>query len=324
MATQNAVWAISRAVESGSDNAHCLRARSFSAPLQARPQIGYKTIEYDQTRTPSVRRSLRLSSRIAQDGGSSNVALRQRKQALIFIMQTDSKQLKLPDRLEITLCEAVTAFVFGKANDVVEEMVNGETETEEHSAKVKILTRKLQSAAYAGRIKFRALKNGDNHADGHKDIDHLYFSEERGFRWDRDEIWVRDVSPERPEFKPQRAFRMDWHDVHLDRKDLEALLRGMGVSVIQGFDTDAPGKRKTLKTGMPGRPTSKHLVLEMARRRLEGGDYPPTLAAFSRELADALPLDEPDAAPMTAKTVSNAIRKVWHARQKSARPAGSS
>jgi hypothetical protein len=240
------------------------------------------------------------------------------------MQETDSKQLKLPDRQEITLCEAVTGFVFGKANDYVEEMLNGVTETEEHRAKVKILTRKLHSAAYAGRIKFRALKNGDNHADGHKDIHRLYFSEERGFRWDRDEIWVRDVSPERPKFKPERAFRMDWHDVHLDREDFEALLRSMGVTVMQGLDTDAPGKRKTLKTGMPGRPTSKHLVLEMARRRFEGGNLPSSLIALSRELAEALRSEEPQAAPMTPKTISNAIRKLWHAAQKSAKPAGSS
>jgi hypothetical protein len=240
------------------------------------------------------------------------------------MQETDSKQLKLPDRQEITLCEAVTAFVFGKANSYVEEMLNGETETEEHSVKVKILTRKLQSAAYAGRIKFRALKNGDNHADGHKDIHRLYFSEERGFRWDRDEIWVGDVSPERPKFVTQRAFRMDWRDVHLDREDFEALLRSMGVTVMQGLDTDAPGKRKTLKTGMPGRPTSKHLVLEMARRRLEGGNLPSSLIAFSQELAEALPIEHQGVPPVTAKTVSNAIRKVWHAREKPPKSADSS
>jgi hypothetical protein len=240
------------------------------------------------------------------------------------MQETDSKRLKLPDRREITLCEAVTAFVFGKANNVVEEMVNGETETEEHSAKARILIEKLHSAAYAGRIKFRGLKNGENHADGHKDIDHLYFSEERGLRWDLDEIWVRDVSPQHPKFVPQRAFRMDWYDVHLDREGFEVLLRGIGVSVIQGFDTQAPGKRKTLNSGMPGRPTSKHLVLAMAKRRLEQGNLPSSLTALSQELAEALRREEPEAAPATPKTIRNAIRKLWHAHQKPSKPTGSS
>jgi hypothetical protein len=234
------------------------------------------------------------------------------------------KQLKLPDRKEITLCEAVTAFVFGKANDMVQEMLYGETGNEEKSAKAKDLIERLHSAAYAGRIKFRALKNGDNHADGHKDIDHLYFSEERGFRWDLDEIWVRDLSPERPKFKPHRAFRMDWHDVHLDREDFEALLRDMGISVLQSLDAVAPGKLKTFKTGGPGRPTSKHFVLGKARCRLDAGDYPSKLSVFSRELADALRNEEPDAAPMTAKTVANAIRQLWNEHQKLPKPAGSS
>ena len=234
------------------------------------------------------------------------------------------KQLKLPDRKEITLCEAVTAFVFGKANNFLEEMLNGETETEEQNAKAKDLIERLHQAAYAGRIKFRALKNGDNHADGHKDIDRLYFSEERGFRWELDEIWVRDLSPRHPKFKSQPPFTMDWRDVHLDREDFEALLRDMGVSVVQSLDAVAPGKRKTLTTGMPGRPTSKHLVLEIARRRFDAGNLPSSLAAFSRELADALRNEEPDAAPMKAKTVCNAIRKLWHEHQKPPKPAGSS
>ena len=40
------------------------------------------------------------------------------KRLLVFMIQeTDSKQLKLPDRKEITLCEAVTAFIHGEASD---------------------------------------------------------------------------------------------------------------------------------------------------------------------------------------------------------------
>ena len=77
-----------------------------------------------------------------------------------MIREADSKQIKLPDRKEITLCEAVTAFVYGKASDVVQLMLYGEAETEAHSASAKGLIERLHSAAYAGRIKFRALKNG--------------------------------------------------------------------------------------------------------------------------------------------------------------------
>ena len=234
------------------------------------------------------------------------------------------KQLKLPDRREITLCEAVTVVVCGKASDALQYMLHEAGTTEEQNAKAKDLIERLHQAAYAGRIKFRALKNGDNHADGHKDIDHLYFSEERGFRWELDEIWVRDLSPRHPKFKSQPPFTMDWRDVHLDREDFEAFLRDMGVSVVQSLDAVAPGKRKTLTTGMPGRPTSKHLVLEIARRRFDAGNLPSKLSVFSRELADALRNEEPDAAPMTAKTVANAIRQLWNEHQKPPKPAGSS
>ena len=67
------------------------------------------------------------------------------------------KQIKLPDRKEITLCEAVTAFVFGKASDIC-RICSCEAQTEENSAKAKDLIERLHSAAYAGRIKFRAPK----------------------------------------------------------------------------------------------------------------------------------------------------------------------
>jgi hypothetical protein len=157
------------------------------------------------------------------------------------------KQLKLPDRKEISLCEAVTAFVFGKANTMIQEMVDGEATNEENSAKAKDLTERLRSAAYAGRIKFRGLKNGDNPADGHRVIDPLYFSEPRGLRWGSDEIWVRDLSPRNPKFKSQPPFTMDWRDVHLDREDFEALLQAMGIAVVKSLDADAPPTERLSK-----------------------------------------------------------------------------
>jgi hypothetical protein len=234
------------------------------------------------------------------------------------MQETDSKQLKLPDRQEITLCEAVTAFVYGEASDALQYMLHGEAgTTEEQSAKVKDLIERLRKAAYAGRIKFRALKNGDNHADGHKDIDHLYFSEERGLRWDLDQIWVRDLSPERPKFKPQRAFKMDWHDVHLDREGFEALLRDMDVSVQQNADADVRGDRKTYRTGLAGRLTSIGLVLPMARSRLNADDYPDTQVKFSEQLAEALAKTEPEAPRMTPKAIRNnpEFKELWRQRK---------
>jgi hypothetical protein len=109
---------------------------------------------------------------------------------------------------------------------------------------------------------------------------------------------------------------MDWQHVHVDREQFEALLREMGVSVPQIPETDAQGKQKTFTTGAPGRPTSKHLVLPMAQRKLDDGDYPKTLIGLSRQLAEELRIAEPEAALMTPKTISNVIRKLWQARHK--------
>lgn len=220
-----------------------------------------------------------------------------------MIQEVDSKQLELPDRKDITLCEAVTAFVYGQAIDFLWYSLN-----DEQSANATSLIERLLSAAYAGRVKFRALKNGDTHLDGHKDIDALYFSEQRVFRWEINEIWSRAPGGPYPKFK-SRPPTMDWHDVHLDRNDFEVLLRDRGVSVQQNPD-DAPGKHKIFKTGMQGRPSSIHLIVPMARRKLEAG-YTKTLTALSEELSRELATSEPEAAPAKPKTIRNAIRGLW-------------
>jgi hypothetical protein len=59
-------------------------------------------------------------------------------------------QVKLPDREEITLCEAITAFVFGKPQRrTFEGLLN-----EEQVAKLKEVLDRLQRAAYAGQVNF--------------------------------------------------------------------------------------------------------------------------------------------------------------------------
>lgn len=226
-----------------------------------------------------------------------------------MIQETDSKQLKLPDRKEITLCEAVTAFIHGEASDALWLGLDLDLAklTEADTVKVEDILGQLHSAAHAGRVKFCGLKNGENRLDGHKAINSLYFGRTRGFDWRHDRIWDQDLS--------DPASTKDWWDVHLDREQFEALLRDMAVSIRQCPDADVPGERKTYKTGEAGRPTSKHLVQPMALSRLKAGDHPSTLAQFSKELAEALAVAEPLAAPMKPKTVANAIRKLWHERQ---------
>ena len=89
--------------------------------------------------------------------------------------ESKNNLIELPDREEITLCEAFTAFVYGRAWDAAQRhgllfarMGLGPELTSEQSAKLNNLFERLNSAAYAGRIKFRALRNGENPADGHK------------------------------------------------------------------------------------------------------------------------------------------------------------
>ena len=224
--------------------------------------------------------------------------------------------IELPDRQAITLCEVVTAFVYGRACDRAQRLYLGFARmgigpvlTSEQSAELDNLLERLNGAAYAGRIKFRALKIGKKYAaDGHKDIDPLYFGQQRGFEWYCDTIRSRDCESD--------DSTEDWHDVHLDREQFEAWLREIGVSVTQSPDADVQGERKIFRTGAAGRSTSIHLVLKMAQRRLAAGDYPESLSTFSEQLAAELKTTEPEAAPMTAKTMRNnaELRELWRRR----------
>jgi hypothetical protein len=173
------------------------------------------------------------------------------------------------------------------------------------------LIEQLQNAAYAGRIKFRALKSSEYPADEHEDIDNLYFRQERSFRWVWDQIWSCKQSDYSNDVPGLPNLTEDWHDVHLDREAFVLLLRDMDVSVKQNPDADVQGERKTFRTGAAGRPTSKHLVLKIAQRQLDAWDYPEKLTTFSEQLAAELKATEPEAAPMTAKTVRNVISELW-------------
>jgi hypothetical protein len=61
-----------------------------------------------------------------------------------------------------------------------------------------------------------------------------------------------------------------------------------------------------------GRPSSKELFREEARRRLaEGNDIPETLKEFANKLADWLKKNHPDAPTAVAKTIENDIPDLW-------------
>ena len=59
------------------------------------------------------------------------------------------------------------------------------------NAKLNDLLERLREAAYAGRIKFRAIKEGEDPATGYRDIDPLYFYVKPFFNWSQDVIFNR-------------------------------------------------------------------------------------------------------------------------------------
>lgn len=90
------------------------------------------------------------------------------------------------------------------------------------------------------------------------------------------------------------------HDVRWSR----LMVNKDHVSELWPFAVPEPAK-----TGVPGRPSSKHLVLaELAERAREGG-LPSTLAGAARELSSWLSTTHPTMPRMGEKAIANAIRK---------------
>jgi hypothetical protein len=75
-----------------------------------------------------------------------------------------------------------------------------------------------------------------------------------------------------------------------------------------------PGPVTTYKTGSPGRPSSKHLIVLEANRRIRTGEVPKSLAAFARSLSEWLKTTHPTAAEMKQKTIENRVRETWNKR----------
>ena len=164
---------------------------------------------------------------------------------------SNSQVVDLPDRKEITLCGAVTAFIYGKGYDLrqLDRVRSDKAPIKEHAAKLNDFLEQLGEAAYSGRIKFRAIKEGEDPASGYRDIDRLYFYVKPFFNWSQDVIFHREDES-----------ATVWYFVHLDREQFASLLREMGVSVeqnldpgaLQNLDADRPTDLSSLETSGTG------------------------------------------------------------------------
>jgi hypothetical protein len=151
--------------------------------------------------------------------------------------------LELPDRKQITLCEAITAVIYGKARTA--RQINDErlsevavfdssevTPAKQESTTISLLLERLHEAAYAGRVKLRGIREGNDFEHGHEDIENLYFSVPRVIDWARD-------------MTGQPGEGADWHFVHIDRDQYVSLLKDLGISVQPRMDSDVQDSRKT-------------------------------------------------------------------------------
>jgi len=219
------------------------------------------------------------------------------------MVDDNSQLIALPDRKEITLCEAVTAFAYGKAYDVrqFDRVRSAEAPIKEHLAKLDDLLERLREAAYAGRINFRGIKEFEDPANGYKTIDPLYFYTKPLFNWSQDVIIRLEDESSTP-----------WYFVHLDREQFASLLRGMDVSVGES-DSNHPDVPQERKTGLQGRPSSLYRALELAESRLNARDYPATKTEFAKQIAEAVEKIRPRVPKTGQKALMNnaEFKELW-------------
>jgi hypothetical protein len=222
--------------------------------------------------------------------------------------------IKLPDRTEITLSEAITAFAYGEPRDVSSAPLY-------FSFPLENLLKLLRDAALTGRVRFRALRAGINK---YQEIDPAYFNKEYSFDWNQNLIREFVSSNEVEEYVGEHDIVpvVEWYDVYLNRNQYASLLKDMGISVEPRSDYDAQpaasGKPQVYKTGVAGRPTAINLILDLAQNRLAAKDYADSQKQFAQELADYLAKTDPLAPRMTPKSITNnpKFRELWRKRPK--------
>ncbi len=74
------------------------------------------------------------------------------------------------------------------------------------------------------------------------------------------------------------------------------------------------------RTGVPGRPGSRHLVLEEFRKRAAASSLEGTLAGEARAIVAWLHANHPNAHPLTQKSAENLLREEYRAARQSLRP----
>jgi len=72
-----------------------------------------------------------------------------------------------------------------------------------------------------------------------------------------------------------------------------------------------PSDNAEFRTGAPGRPSPINLIEREAKRRLEQGVKPPTLARFAQELHDWAEGNFPNGPIPTARTIENKVRPLF-------------
>ena len=97
--------------------------------------------------------------------------------------------------------------------------------------------------------------------------------------------------------------RLAWEGVRIKREDVLAFWAPLDASSTQ---------EPAVRSGLPGRPTSKHLVEQEFERRIKAGEVAPSLQAEATYLKDWLEKNHPDAPSSGLSAIQNNIRERYN------------
>ena len=106
-----------------------------------------------------------------------------------------------------------------------------------------------------------------------------------------------------------RTIRLDQYEIRIlipladFNAWIEAQVSSRRETLVESAEPAQPSAR--LHSGAPGRPSSMHLVIAEAKRRIAAEKLPDSKTQFGKELSEWLKAERPDYPPVTQKTVTN-------------------
>jgi hypothetical protein len=110
---------------------------------------------------------------------------------------------------------------------------------------------------------------------------------------------------------PRGLIQTDTATVLVNGDDLQRLITAINEGSIPAVAPEV--KADPYRTGLPGRPTIRHLILDELRRRITAGEFHPTISAEAQALRQWTISNHSEVSAPSDKSIENLIRPLYNA-----------